>query len=278
MKPAILALATVVAAIGLALTLASTTPAHAELDFVVGDPVGDTLGVGAVQHDITTVSGLTDATNFYLTIGFVGPIEPPDSGTPNALLGFVVFDTDQDPSTGMNIDEEIAQFCPEPLGVGAEATLSLFFYADGAAQLTDADGGLLADVPLTFHDDASFTATIPLAALGGDELFNFAAVMGTGVPFGKGKAEAEVTDCAPEDGGFIDTAGLLATPVPTATATATSTLEPAAATPTATAAAIALPNTGDGAGPSSQRWWFWPAAALAALVFVAGGYAVARRR
>ena len=59
-------------------------------------------------------------------------------------------------------------------------------------------------VPVVFNDN-SFTAVIPLSALGGDSAFNFAKVLGT---------FAEPTDCAPNEGSIHSPDGSIV-PVPT---------------------------------------------------------------
>jgi hypothetical protein len=280
MKPAILALATFCAAFAVMLALAAAAPATAALDFVVGDEVGDTFGTeGSVQHDILTVSGLTSDGNFSMTIAFAGPIEPPDSGGPNALNGFILFDTDQDAATGINVDDDIAQFCPAPLGIGQDVGLTLFDYtSEGAALYSSTGFGDpqvdLGRIPIDFIDQ-SITFTIPLDLLGGDELFNVSVVVGSFVGPPKGKIpESDPTDCAPGDGGFIDTAGLLATPVPTATVTS----EPAAATPPAAVDELPPAGVGGSSGRNLPRVALWASLGLAGLTLAAAGWRMARSR
>lgn len=270
-------LAATIAVAGFA-TILPFSPARAtpDFNFTIPDPVGDTFGLDPVQHDIVSVSGSSDGTNFVLTVEFADTIAAPDSGSPIKLGGFVTFDTDQNLATGVNVDADIAQFCPQPLNLGAEANLAIFAYAGGTAPLLALPGGApITDVPITF-DTTSFTAVIPLSALGGDELFNFAVLMGGNDP----KSDEEITDCAPDDGGFIDTAGIQVTPTATTAVapspTGTATLEPPA--PTATAAARTLPVTGANGGGPSAPWLPWLLLGAGTLGSLAGIAALSRRR
>jgi hypothetical protein len=53
---------------------ASPSSVRADLTSVHADPMGDTFGVGPVQHDITSIgSGLT-ATDLTITVTFADPI------------------------------------------------------------------------------------------------------------------------------------------------------------------------------------------------------------
>ena len=229
--------------------------ASPDVDFTVPDPAGDTFGSGGVLHDITSVSGSSDGTDFVLTVEFAEGISPPngasspavafahgisaaDGPPPAAVTGLVDFDTDQDSATGGRSLIDI--FCADPSNMGVEASLSLAEYNSGTG--TVPLGGI--DVPVTFAA-SSFTITIPLSSLGGDDIFNFGMVVGTLI---------QPTDCAPDDGGFIDTSGFQVQPTATATPagpTPTATETATAPTPTATVVAITLPETGY--GPSGGR-------------------------
>ena len=65
----------------------------------VADPIGDTFGTGAVQHDITSAYYTT--TELIVSVTFAGTIAPGNSGQPNAVVGLIDFDTDQDSTTGI---------------------------------------------------------------------------------------------------------------------------------------------------------------------------------
>jgi hypothetical protein len=157
-----------------------------DFSFTVPDPPDDSFfgfGIGPVKHEITAVTGEGDATTFCLTVEFAGPVDPADAATDQSLAGFIDFDTDEDATTGFPSAADF--FCPEPAGIGSEATLDMFSVAGGTALLfTFKD---VVPVPVTF-DASSFTAQIPLSALDGDNAFNLTMILGT---------LGEPTDCAP---------------------------------------------------------------------------------
>ncbi len=167
-------------------------PAVPDFSFTVPDPADDSFfgfGIGPVKHEIISITGEGDATTFCLTVNFAGPVDPADAGTGNELVGFVDFDTDANPLTGPPSGVDF--LCPEPAGIGVEATLDLFSVVGGIGTIFYSDF-LIPPVPVpVIFDTTSFTAEIPLAALSGDSSFNFAMVLGT-IP--------EPTDCAPNGG------------------------------------------------------------------------------
>lgn len=132
----------------------------------VSDPVGDTFGSGAVQHDVVELTAEFTSSDLIIEIVFAAPISPGDSGDSDALVGAVDLDTDQSSETGGDPVTEV--FCPESSGLGVEFTLDLFSFssATGEAELRD-DSGLVGTVPVVFASD-SLTATIPLALLADD--------------------------------------------------------------------------------------------------------------
>jgi len=155
-------------------------------NFSVADSLGDTIGFGSLQHDITSVSGEGDATTFCLTVDFAGPISPADAADGNELVGFVDFDTDANALTGFSGANDF--FCPSPAGIGVESTLDMFSVSGGMTTLLTSGGPVTVSV---VFGSSSFTAVIPLTALDGDSSFNFAMVLGT---------PAEPTDCSPNSG------------------------------------------------------------------------------
>lgn len=173
-------------------------PATPDFSFTVADPPGDTIGFGPVQHDITSVTGEGDTAVFCLTVEFAGEVDPADANTDLSLAGYVDIDTDEDATTGYPSGPD--SFCPQPAGIGAEATLDMFSVFEGVGLLyTPFD---VVSVPVTF-DTNSFTAELPLSALDGDPGFNFAMVLGT---------FAEPTDCAPDGASIHSPDGAIVLP------------------------------------------------------------------
>ena len=170
--------------------------------FVNPDPIGDAVSspFAPVVHDITEVRGALDATTFYLTVQFDGPVDPADANTGQEVGGYIDFDVDQDANTGFFA---IVDFiCPDPPGLpGVETTGYLFGVNDGRLPFF---GGFFGEgvrpagfpsetsAPIFFGED-SFTAFIPLEIIGGDDSFDFAMALGSFYDF---------SDCAP-DGVFI---------------------------------------------------------------------------
>ena len=183
-----------------------------DFSFSVPDPSDDSFGgLGSVKHEIINVSGAGDTTTFCLTVDFAGAVFPPHAGTADGgtadagigqeLVGFVEFDTDADATTGRN---EVDFFCPERTGMGGEALLDMFSVSEGTGSIVDRATLSTTPVPVTF-DGNSFTAVIPLSAIGGDSSFNLAMVLGT---------FAEPTDCAPNGASLHSPDGTLVLPPP----------------------------------------------------------------
>lgn len=154
----------------------------------VTDPTGDTFGTGPVQHDIVFLQADITDIGLGLFIAFADSIEPADSGLPNALFGVVDFDTDQDPTTGIQSTADIV--CPDPAGIGVDLILDMSGYdsATGTAPVVDDAGNFVTDALVQFGPQ-DFFANVFLF----DGPWDAAAVMGTAL---------EPTDCVP-NGGFV---------------------------------------------------------------------------
>lgn len=184
-------------------TASATCPVSPSYSFTVPDPTGDAFfgfGIGPVLHDITSVDVEGDATTLCLTVSFDGPVDPADAGTGLELVGAIDFDTDEDATTGFPALAD--SFCPAPPGLGSDVRLDMFTVFGGGGLLIDLSTFSATLVPVTF-DTTSFTAELPIFALGGDEFFNFAMVLGT-IP--------EPTDCAPDGAAIHSPDGSLVLP------------------------------------------------------------------
>ncbi len=167
---------------------------------VVGDPTGDTFGGGALQLDIIQLSATTNGSQLMVSVSFAGSISPGDSGNPDAVVGFIDLDTDQNTSTGVS---NVGLFCPAPPMIGADFYVFLFAYdsATGMAELLDSTGALVGTVPVAFQSQ-SFGVDLPLSLLSDDGTVDVATVLGT---------FQEPTDCAP-NGATLTSDGI---PIPT---------------------------------------------------------------
>ena len=169
----------------------------------IADQTGDTYGTGAVQHDITSFSAYYTAAELIVSITFAGTISPSDSGQPDAVVGFIDFDTDQNPTTGTISSVDV--FSPYTTGLGVDYFVNLNYNSSTGDipvfhTLTE-----VGRAPVSFTSD-SFTVRIPLALIGGDDgIVDTATVLGT-IP--------EPTDACP-NGGYITSSPQAPTAVPT---------------------------------------------------------------
>jgi hypothetical protein len=156
------------------------------------DPTGDTYGYWAVQHDITSFSACYTATQLIITVEFAGPISAYDSGLPNAVDGYIDFDTDQNPATGMSSNVDF--YSPYTSGLGVDYFVSLdYSSATGDTPVSDDTGTEVGRAPVSFTSN-SFTVRVPLSLIGGDDgIVDTATVVGTVL---------EPTDACP-NGGYI---------------------------------------------------------------------------
>ncbi len=162
--------------------------------FSVEDPAGDTFGFTPTSEyprpDILSLTGGSDDETFCLTVDFAGPIDPPDAGTDESVYVFASFDIDQDPESGY--EGAYDSFCTAPGGLGVETTVGAF---GGTGLLVPIyqDSDPIEMFAVAQYEETFLTLIVPLAALGGDDAFNFRVLVGS---------YWEPTDCAP-DGGFI---------------------------------------------------------------------------
>jgi hypothetical protein len=242
---ALLAVPGLLVVVGLAIGLASSSSATE-----VSDPIGDTFGTGgADQLDISSMDAQYDATNLTITVNFSTPIQPTEAGASNSVFGFIYLDTDQDIDTGALIGDAL----------GAEFVVDLL--DDGLPHLTivsNIESGIdTGNAPISFTD-TSFTATVPLTAIGGDDgLVDYGVLLGAPDP-AAGSEYFFFTDEAPNEGAATSEAAPQPTPTPSP-----------APTPSQ------LPATGG--RPTGGSGLPWVAVAMGALLVASGGLVLVRR-
>lgn len=186
-----------------------TLPSCAAPQFTVSDPLGDQIGFeeppiqgdtsgvapppgGFDRHDIVSVRGGSNSSDFCLTVEFAGPIDPPDANTEQSVVGYVSFDADEDPRTGFGAGGDY--YCQQPSRLGVDAEVYMFGGTGVLVPINVYTGLPEGDEPAfavaRFHD-RSFDLIVPLSAIGGDNSFNFSMVLGS---------TFEPTDCAPNGG------------------------------------------------------------------------------
>ncbi|MCI0463080.1 MAG: PEP-CTERM sorting domain-containing protein [Gemmataceae bacterium] len=143
------------------------------------DPVGDTFGSSPVKHDITAIGSTVTATSLVLQVDFAGPIAAPSTSA-DGVVGFILLDTDQNPSTGMTMLP--SSFGPMHENLGVEYFVDLFteLFTPGLVEVVDVSTGFATGTaPITFGPQ-SLSVDVDLALLGNDDgLVNFGVTVGT---------------------------------------------------------------------------------------------------
>lgn len=153
---------------------------------VYSDPVGDTIGMGPVQHDIILVHGDLQSGQLSFTVQFASPIAPPSGGLVNPsdpllMEAFLDLDTDRNSMTGVAslLLPPLGQGSPIPaLGVEFRVDVGAEVFQPGFADLIDTATNTAVPIPIVFTP-AGFTVTIPLALLGGTGEVNYGVLAGT---------------------------------------------------------------------------------------------------
>jgi len=164
------------------------------------DPVGDTLGTGDPQIDVTSLSAQVIGDDLVIAVVFTGEVSTPTSSAANALDGFIDIDADQDGSTGQ-VPWVDALTGMNASGLGNEFYVDLFTYdaADGGVDVVDESTGTVAGRANADFNGASLNVTIPLDLLGGDNAVDVAIAVGTVMEI--------PTDIAPNQGSVASAPG-----------------------------------------------------------------------
>ncbi len=147
------------------------------------DPAGDTFGSGATQIDIIGFSADTDGNDLMIALSFASAISAPDSGQPNAIVGYVDIDADQNGLTGNGPWTDFLTGS-NATGLGNEYYVDIFSYsaADGAVNVVDDNTELVTGRAPASFTSMAMSVQIPLSLLGGDDgAVNTAAVVGTDI-------------------------------------------------------------------------------------------------
>lgn len=161
------------------------------------DPAGDTFGAAAVKPDIVSVDANTSATAVEFTVTYAGAIAAPSAFAANSIVGFIDLDTDQNAATGGTaafggpvaggaslINFAIATLpVPGPtVGLGDEFLVQIGpeLFHPGQVEVLNTTTLAVTLVSISFAA-TSFTVSIPLANLGGDDgALNFGVITGSG--------------------------------------------------------------------------------------------------
>lgn len=163
--------------------LVSTT---AGSDPVVLDAIGDVRDPSSpLQNDIISSRATFDRGSLTFTVTFADKVFPLSSDNNRRLTGFIEIDTDQNPATGHRSNVHMAgpPYLSPYLNLGVDYRVNLYseLRHPGFVEIdTDVsfDEIVTGTVPILFTD-SSFTITIPLVTLGGDNgLVNYGIAVG----------------------------------------------------------------------------------------------------
>lgn len=158
----------------------------------VSDPTGDVFGNRGPQWDVTDLSITRDTGGITVVLRFASTPIPLTSGDPNAMIGFVDFDTDLDSTTGATPIADEFRRDSASTGTGSDFQLDLAeIDADSTVPVFDASGVVMGRVR-PIYDGLTVTTRIPHALLRDDDGYlNAAAIVGT---------QASPTDIIPNRG------------------------------------------------------------------------------
>lgn len=155
---------------------------------VTFDPVGDVRDPSSpLQNDIVSSKATFDGESLTFTVSFAEKVFPASSNNDRALTGIIEIDTDQNPGTGHRSIVHLAgppDVSPD-LKLGVDYRINLFSESrhPGFVEVNDwsVDDLVTGTVPIVFTDN-SFTFTVPLVMLGGDNgLVNYGIAVAIGV-------------------------------------------------------------------------------------------------
>lgn len=178
-----------------ALLVCCAAPAAADII----DPAGDTFNTFGAPHDIIGTTAAVNGTNLDLSVTFAGPIDAPSAFTPNSIMGYIDFDTDQNPATLGSLPAAINSFFGipgPPINMDADFFIDLAIeaFTPGFVDVFDAAFNSMGSVAIVFTPNG-FSLSIPLALLGGDDgLLNYSVLIGN---VGTPNDPPEFTDRAP---------------------------------------------------------------------------------
>lgn len=157
------------------------------------DPVGDTFGLsGVVQWDITGFAITRSADGVIVRLDFANEVALPTLGDPNALVGLVEFDLDQNVATGkLGIVDQLRKDGGST-GMGVDAGLNLSNMAPDSTVVVYDSGGNMTGRAKVEIGGRRLTIHVPSALIANDDGYLDAAVI-----VGNGKSP---TDLAPQSG------------------------------------------------------------------------------
>jgi len=160
----------------------------------VADPLDDTFGLpGYTQWDVSAFTLTRETDGITVRLDFANDVALSVPGDPNALVGLVEFDLDQNKTTGKL--GYVDQLRPDggSTGMGVDAVLNLSNIATDSTLVVYGSGGSPTGKAKVTIGGRRLTIRIPSSALGDDDGYLDAAVI-------VGNSGRSPTDLAPQSG------------------------------------------------------------------------------
>jgi len=160
----------------------------------IGDPVGDTFGLpGGTQWDISALSLTRESDGITVRIDFENTVSLPLAADPNALVGLVELDLDQNRTTGKLGYVDQLRKDGGSTGMGVDAALNLSSIAADSTLVVYGSGGNPTGRAKVTIGGRRLTIRVPSALIGNDDGYVDAAVI-------VGNQGHSPTDLAPQTG------------------------------------------------------------------------------
>jgi len=160
----------------------------------IGDPIGDTFGLpGGTQWDITSLSITRETDGITVRLDFDNDVALPLAADPNALVGLVELDLDQERSTGKLGYVDQLRKDGGATGMGVDAALNLSQIAADSTLIVYSSGGSPTGKAKVTIGGRRLTIRVPAALIGNDDGYVDAAVI-------VGNQGRSPTDLAPQTG------------------------------------------------------------------------------
>jgi hypothetical protein len=160
----------------------------------VADPIGDTFGLpGYVQWDVSAFTITRETDGITVRLDFANDLALPTPGDPNALVGLVELDLDQNKATGKLGYVDQLRTDGDSTGLGVDAALNLSNIAADSTLMVYNSGGSPTGKAKVTVGGRRLTIRVPSTLLGDDDGYLDAAVI-------VGNSGRSPTDLAPQAG------------------------------------------------------------------------------
>ncbi len=131
------------------------------------DPGQDTASVSGTLHDLTRVEAEAKGEYLLIVLQFAYPVSGADSGTANALRGYIDFDIDRNALPGWEAYSEYLGMATAGIGVDGWVNLETFSCYTNKIGVYNANGQPTGQADVVFAPANRVEVKIPLTALGG---------------------------------------------------------------------------------------------------------------